>query len=105
MGKGKTIAGLVIAGVLLAACAAPVRWQHPSLRSDQWSIDRATCMARANRLIDKELGRQDRLADSRRSSLEKDFRHFDATKRRDAFFAGCLRDKGYVKQTPRPGEN
>ncbi len=104
MGKEKTIAGLVIAGLLLAACAAPVRWHHPSLQSDQWSIDQATCMARANRLIDKELGRQNRLADSSRSALERDFQHFDATKRRNAFFADCLRDKGYVKQTPKPGQ-
>jgi hypothetical protein len=105
MGKQKTIAWLILSGILLGACAAPARWSHPSLPSDQWSIDQATCKHRANRLIDRELARRNPLGDSGRTTLERNFQHFDATKRRNNLFAQCLRGKGYVKDPPKPGKS
>ncbi len=90
---------MMFGAAILAACAAPQRWTHPSLPSDQWSVDQATCKTRANRLIDRELTGADRRAGGARGALERDIQKYDATRRRDSYFADCLQGKGYVKDS------
>jgi hypothetical protein len=82
---------------LLAACVTQQRWQHPTLAPEQWRLDQATCKARANRLIDTELARRDPGGAGEPSALVASFRAHDARKRREVFFARCLKDKGYRK--------
>ena len=104
MAMEKAVLGLLCAAALLAACAGPSRWTHPSLPRDQWSIDQVGCKTSADRLIDRQLARGDGSSGLARSALEKDFEHFDARQRHKEFFARCLRDKGYVKDLPKPGK-
>lgn len=92
---------IILVGILgLAACSAPARWAHPTLPAEQWSLDASTCRAHANRLIEREIGRQGISSDRHVTELERNLHQFDAKKRRTEFFERCLRDKGYAKQKP-----
>ena len=87
----------------LGACAAPARWQHPTLPRDQWSKDHYQCQRAASRKVEKELTReQDYLGRGREPGadpLKAGMTRHDALKRRERLTARCMRARGYTKAT------
>ena len=48
---------VMLAAVLLSACAAPeTRWTHPEISADEWGVDAAQCKWDARRKAEKEFG-------------------------------------------------
>lgn len=98
---------LCVAAVLLtaAACTPAPRWYHPSKPADRWAVDKADCLSRANRLAERDLTyRDDSVIGQNQSTLQRQFSTFDAAKRRNDFFARCMKDKGYIDQPPPPAK-
>jgi hypothetical protein len=91
----RSVIPLILITMTLAACAAPIRWQHPTVPRDRWSADFSACRADAERLISRELARGGDPFDRRGYEIERNMRLFDARKRRDSFFSNCMREKGY----------
>ena len=91
----------IIAVVLLvAACAAPVRWRHASLPEDQWRRDESACNRRAMQKVDTEAARRGTLTDipalGHGAAYEDAMAHFEAAKRVRALVADCMMAGGYA---------
>ena len=95
----------IIAAVLVvAACAAPVRWRHASLPEDQWRRDETACNSRVVRKVDTEAARSDTVAGNRAlghgAAYENAMARVAAAKRVRALVADCMTAGGYEKASP-----
>ncbi|HJO96438.1 MAG: hypothetical protein QGF38_10710 [Rhodospirillales bacterium] len=92
---------IIAAVLLLAACAAPVRWHHASLPEDQWRRDEAACNRRAMQKVDRETALSDTVAGNRGSgqgaAYENAMARVAAAKRVRALVAACMTAGGYER--------
>ena len=99
-----------LAVMLAAACAAPTRWENPGGPRDRWSGDKAACrvqaVAGAERDYVRDRGYRGGDDDTRADPLRARMARFDAVKKRDTLFAGCMRARGYreVKESGGRGD-
>ena len=91
----------ILALIVLAACSAPHRWEHPKLAPEEWKADEAACRAEATREVDRDSARETGYAATARESRENPVRAqmdaFEATKRARALVERCMKAKGYVQ--------
>ena len=96
----------IIAAVLVvAACAAPVRWRHASLPEDQWRRDEAACNRRAAQKVDSEVARRGAVADNpalgHGAAYDNAMARVEAAQRVRALVADCMTAGGYEKAAPK----
>ena len=109
MSRLKALA-VVLAVVLVAACAVPTYWENPGVPRDRWPGDKAACRAQAATEAERGYvrGRGYRIQDddTRTDPLRARMARFDAVKKRDDLFARCMRARGYreVKKSGGRGE-
>jgi len=91
---------IVAAVLLVAACAAPVRWRHASLPEDQWRRDETACNRRAEQKVDTETARRDTVAGNPAlgsgATYENAMARVEAAKRVRALVADCMSAGGYA---------
>ncbi|MDP6603346.1 MAG: hypothetical protein QGG17_04020 [Rhodospirillales bacterium] len=94
----------ILALIVLAACSAPQRWEHPTLAPEEWKADEAACRAEATREEDRDSARETGYAATARESRESrehpiraQMDAFEATKRARALIERCMKAKGYVQ--------
>lgn len=97
----------MLTALMAAACAAPTRWENPSLSERHWSADMAECRNRARSDSERDYARE-RTAMGRRAYDPTDpwateMGRYDALKRRNAQFSTCMKDRGYRKVRRAPG--
>lgn len=89
--------------ITLAACAGPVRWQHPNLPREQWSKDHYVCERAASREVEGDLRREEnylgRGQEPGADPLKAGMTRHDAIKRRTRLTARCMQARGYTKAT------
>jgi hypothetical protein len=87
--------------LLVAACAAPVRWRHASLPEDQWRRDEAACNRQAAQKVDEEAARRGTVPDDpsrgRGAAYENAMARVEAARRVRALVAECMARRGYEK--------
>ena len=109
MSRLKALA-VVLAVVLVAACAVPTYWENPGVPRDRWPGDKAACRAQAATEAERGYvrGRGYRIQDddTRTDPLRARMARFDAVKKRDDLFARCMGARGYreVKKSGGRGE-
>lgn len=94
------LAGPLMAGALalaIAACSsAETRWQHPTIPSDQWSIDAAQCRHEARRAAEKEVLQGSTYGgNGDMDETDRAFLQADLEKRSRQLFEHCMRALGY----------
>jgi hypothetical protein len=92
---------IIAAALVVAACAAPVRWRHASLPEDQWRRDEATCNRLARQKVDEETAQRDTVAGHRASghgdAYESAMARVAAAKRVRTLAAQCMTAAGYER--------
>ena len=91
---------IIGAVLVVAACAAPVRWRHASLPEDQWRRDETTCNRRAEQKVDTETARRGTVAGNPAlgsgAAYENAMARVEAAKRVRALVADCMSAGGYA---------
>jgi len=95
------IIALILALVLPAACAKrPVGWQNPDVNADQQSVDQANCRSRAKRKAEDEHAAAEPMPSgsgfNTGAAFSNQISQYDAARRAQALYEGCLRRLGYV---------
>ncbi len=92
---------IIAVALVVAACAAPVRWRHASLAQDQWRRDEAACNRRATQKVDSETAQGDTVAGNAAlghgAAYENAMARVAAAKRVHALVAACMTAGGYEK--------
>ncbi len=84
-----------VAVLLLSACTGANQFKKPRYAQDKRSLDAVACSAKAESLINRDIGGETTFAQANRDSLEVQFAAFDARKQRNRYYTDCLVQTGH----------
>ena len=91
----RLIFSVAVAGLLLSACTGANQFKKSRYAQDKRSLDAVACSAKAESLINRDIGGETTFAQANRDTLEVQFAAFDARKQRNRYYTDCLVQTGH----------